>query len=189
MLDHGRRAARDRARVAPRAREHRVRADDGQPACGAREPRRPAHLHGRRVVASIFVNPLQFGPNEDFAAYPRTPDDDVALLPSRRRRAVPADRRRDVPEGQRRQHLVDVPELSNILCGAFRPGHFEGVATVVAKLLNLVQPDVAIFGEKDYQQLRSSARRSRTWPAGQDRRRADRARRRTGSRSVRATAT
>jgi pantoate--beta-alanine ligase len=81
-----------------------------------------AHLHGRRVISSIFVNPLQFGPSEDFSAYPRTPDDDV-------------------------------PGLTDVLCGAFRPGHFQGVATVVVKLLCLVQPDVAIFGEKDYQQL------------------------------------
>ncbi len=113
-----------------------------------------AHHHGRRVVASVFVNPLQFGPNEDFSAYPRTPDDDSALL---------AELGADVlflptvaemyPKGTTGSTIVDVPELSNILCGAFRPGHFQGVATVVVKLLNLVQPDVAIFGEKDYQQL------------------------------------
>jgi len=113
-----------------------------------------AHLHGRRVVASVFVNPLQFGPNEDYNAYPRTPDDDAALL---------AEQGVDVlflptvaemyPLGTAGSTIVDVPDLSGILCGAYRPGHFQGVATVVVKLLNLVQPDVGIFGEKDYQQL------------------------------------
>jgi pantoate--beta-alanine ligase len=89
-----------------------------------------------RVVVSVFVNPLQFGPNEDFAAYPRTPDDD-----------------RRLPRGQVTTARVIVPEIDNILCGAVRPGHFTGVATIVTKLLNLVHPDVALFGEKDYQQL------------------------------------
>ena len=134
-----------------------------------------AHLHGRRVVASVFVNPLQFGPNEDFAAYPRTPRGRPALLDGAgRRRAVPADRRGDVSARQAGSTIVDVPELSGILCGAFRPGHFQGVATVVVKLLNLVQPDVAIFGEKDYQQLTIIRRVGRgPVPAGEDRRRAD----------------
>src|SRR5512134_3534511 len=113
-----------------------------------------AHLHGRRVISSIFVNPLQFGPSEDFSAYPRTPVDDSDLL---REYGVDALFHPTVeemyPEGSVGSTVVDVPGLTDILCGAFRPGHFQGVATVVVKLLCLVQPDVAIFGEKDYQQL------------------------------------
>ena len=113
-----------------------------------------AHLHGRRVVASVFVNPLQFGPNEDFAAYPRTPDEDFALLSELGADVLFLPTVAEMyPKGTTGSTIVDVPELSNILCGALRPGHFQGVATVVVKLLNLVQPDVAIFGEKDYQQL------------------------------------
>ena len=107
-----------------------------------------------RVIVSVFVNPLQFGPNEDFAAYPRTPDDDRALLESLRVDVLFAPGVDDIyPRGQATTARVHVPGLEDILCGAFRPGHFMGVATVVAKLLNLVQPDVALFGEKDYQQL------------------------------------
>lgn len=113
-----------------------------------------AHLHGRRVVASVFVNPLQFGPNEDYAAYPRTPEEDAALLTEQGVDLLFLPRVEEMyPLGTAGSTIVDVPELSGILCGAFRPGHFQGVATVVVKLLNLVQPDVAIFGEKDYQQL------------------------------------
>jgi pantoate--beta-alanine ligase len=113
-----------------------------------------AHLHGRRVISSIFVNPMQFGPADDFSAYPRTPDDDSNLL---REYGVDALFHPTVeemyPEGSVGSTTVDVPGLTDILCGAFRPGHFQGVATVVVKLLSLVQPDVAIFGEKDFQQL------------------------------------
>jgi pantoate--beta-alanine ligase len=113
-----------------------------------------AHLHGPRVISSIFVNPMQFGPTEDFSAYPRTPDDDADLL---REYGVDALFHPTVeemyPEGSVSSTVIDVPGLTDILCGAFRPGHFQGVATVVVKLLCLVQPDVAIFGEKDYQQL------------------------------------
>jgi pantoate--beta-alanine ligase len=113
-----------------------------------------AHLHGRRVVASVFVNPLQFGPNEDYTAYPRTPEDDTALLAAQGVDVLLLPTVEEMyPLGVAGSTIVDVPELSDILCGAFRPGHFQGVATVVVKLLNLVQPDVAIFGEKDYQQL------------------------------------
>jgi pantoate--beta-alanine ligase len=113
-----------------------------------------AHLHGNRVVASVFVNPLQFGPNEDYSAYPRTPEDDSALLGELGADVLFLPTVAEMyPKGTIGSTIVDVPELSNILCGAFRPGHFQGVATVVVKLLNLVQPDVAIFGEKDYQQL------------------------------------
>jgi pantoate--beta-alanine ligase len=113
-----------------------------------------AHHHGRRVVASVFVNPLQFGPNEDYTAYPRTPEEDAALLAAQ---GVDVLLRPTVEEmyplGVAENTIVEVPGISDILCGAFRPGHFRGVATVVVKLLNMVQPDVAIFGEKDYQQL------------------------------------
>jgi len=113
-----------------------------------------AHLHGRRVVASVFVNPLQFGPNEDYAAYPRTPDQDAALLEAQGVDVLFLPTVDEMyPQGVAGSTIVDVPELSGILCGAVRPGHFQGVATVVVKLLNLVQPDVGIFGEKDYQQL------------------------------------
>jgi pantoate--beta-alanine ligase len=113
-----------------------------------------AHHHGRRVVASVFVNPLQFGANEDFSAYPRTPDEDIRLLSELGADLLFLPTVEEMyPKGSTGSTIVDVPELSGILCGAFRPGHFQGVATVVVKLLNLVQPDVAIFGEKDYQQL------------------------------------
>jgi len=113
-----------------------------------------ARRHGKRFVASIFVNPMQFGPNEDFAHYPRTPTQDAKML---------ADAGCDLmfmpdvgeiyPNGADQATRVEVPGISNILCGEFRPGHFEGVATVVAKLFNIVDADVAIFGEKDFQQL------------------------------------
>jgi pantoate--beta-alanine ligase len=113
-----------------------------------------AHLHGRRVVASVFVNPLQFGPNEDYTTYPRTPEDDTELLAAQGVDVLLLPTVEELyPLGVAGSTIVDVPELSGILCGAFRPGHFQGVATVVVKLLNLVQPDTAIFGEKDYQQL------------------------------------
>jgi len=113
-----------------------------------------ARQRGDRFVASIFVNPMQFGPNEDYAVYPRTPDKDARML---------ADAGCDLmfmpdvaeiyPAGFGHSARVVVPELSGILDGEFRPGHFDGVSTVVAKLFNIVQPDIAVFGEKDYQQL------------------------------------
>ncbi|HEY6643427.1 pantoate--beta-alanine ligase [Povalibacter sp.] len=107
-----------------------------------------------RVVVSVFVNPMQFGPNEDFAAYPRTPDEDRALLESLDTDLLFLPEVDEMyPRGQEISTRVQVPDLDGILCGAFRPGHFVGVATIVTKLLNLVQPDVALFGEKDYQQL------------------------------------
>ncbi|MDY6947019.1 MAG: pantoate--beta-alanine ligase [Pseudomonadota bacterium] len=106
------------------------------------------------VIVSVFVNPLQFGPNEDFAAYPRTPDEDRQLLRSLDAQVLFVPEVDDIyPRGQETTARVHVPGLEDILCGAFRPGHFMGVATVVTKLLNLVQPDVALFGEKDFQQL------------------------------------
>jgi pantoate--beta-alanine ligase len=106
------------------------------------------------VVASIYVNPLQFGPNEDFAAYPRTLEDDRSRLAAAGTDLLFAPGDAEIyPRGPQAQTVVEVPGVSDILCGAFRPGHFRGVTTVVNRLLNLVQPDVAILGKKDYQQL------------------------------------
>lgn len=113
-----------------------------------------ARAWASRIVSSIFVNPLQFGLNEDFAAYPRTLAED-----SRQLAAVGLDLlfAPDVAEVYPRpleaMTHVTVPELPAVLCGANRPTHFLGVTTVVTKLLNMVQPDVAVFGEKDWQQL------------------------------------
>jgi len=107
-----------------------------------------------RVIVSIFVNPMQFGPNEDFAQYPRTPEDDTTLLSQLGADALFIPDATDIyPQGYEQSTFIDNPALGDILCGAFRPGHFRGVATVVAKLFNLVAPDVAVFGEKDYQQI------------------------------------
>lgn len=116
---------------------------------------REARRRADAVVASIFVNPLQFGANEDLDKYPRTPQQDqsalqaegvdVLFMPS-----VEA----MYPRGEQAQTFVEVPGIGDILCGASRPGHFRGVATVVCRLFNLVRPDVALFGKKDYQQLR-----------------------------------
>lgn len=107
-----------------------------------------------RFVASIFVNPMQFGPNEDFAHYPRTVSKDAEMLGAAGCDLMfMPDAQEIYPGGPERATRVEVPELSRILCGQFRPGHFEGVATVVAKLFNIVEPDIAVFGEKDFQQL------------------------------------
>ena len=104
------------------------------------------------VVASIFVNRLQFGPSEDFAHYPRTLEEDCAKLKSCRVDiAFAPDENVLFPVPQRL--MVDLPPVANELCGKFRPGHFRGVATVVLKLFNIVQPQTAVFGKKDYQQL------------------------------------
>ncbi len=113
---------------------------------------RIAREHGATVVASIFVNPLQFGPTEDFQHYPRTLEADCDKL-----RATGCDvvfapsvaEMYPVPQ----QIEVCPPPIANELCGAFRPGHFQGVATVVAKLFNIIQPAAAVFGKKDFQQL------------------------------------
>jgi len=113
-----------------------------------------ARARAQRVVVSVFVNPLQFGPNEDYGSYPRTPEEDRQLLESLDVDLLFVPEVADMyPHGQATTARVQVPELDSILCGAFRPGHFTGVATIVTKLLNLVQPDIALFGEKDFQQL------------------------------------
>jgi pantoate--beta-alanine ligase len=113
-----------------------------------------ARTHAERVIVSVFVNPLQFGPGEDFATYPRTPTDDEKIVADCGADLLFRPEVDDVyPAGQRGHTIINVPEISDILCGQFRPGHFQGVATVVAKLFNIVRPDVALFGEKDFQQL------------------------------------
>lgn len=113
-----------------------------------------ARAHVEKVVASVFVNPTQFGPNEDFASYPRTLDADGAGLAAHGCDALFAPNIEEMyPFGAAQTVRVDVPKISEVLEGALRPGHFAGVATVVTKLFNLVQPDVAVFGQKDYQQL------------------------------------
>jgi len=111
-----------------------------------------ARTYAPCVVVSIFVNRLQFGPTEDLAKYPRTLEEDCAKLKSCGVDVVFApDENVLYPVPQ--QVMVDLPPVANELCGKFRPGHFHGVATVVLKLFNIVQPQTAVFGKKDYQQL------------------------------------
>ena len=110
-----------------------------------------ARAHGRCVAVSIFVNPLQFGPSEDFAKYPRTFEADCAKLEGLADIVFAPVPEELYPAPQ--QVTVEPPPIANELCGAFRPGHFRGVATVVLKLFNIVQPRAALFGKKDYQQL------------------------------------
>jgi pantoate--beta-alanine ligase len=112
---------------------------------------RIAREKGGCVVVSIFVNPIQFGPNEDFDKYPRTLDADCAKLQGLADVVFAPSVEEMYPEKQ--TMFVEPPPIAKELCGEFRPGHFMGVATVVLKLFNLVQPQVAIFGKKDYQQL------------------------------------
>jgi len=111
-----------------------------------------ARAHGDTVVASIFVNRLQFGPNEDFDKYPRTFQADCDKLAAAGVDVLFAPTESELyPEPQ--EYVIEPPGIQHILDGEFRPGHFRGVATVVTKLFNCVQPQVALFGKKDYQQL------------------------------------
>ncbi|RUO36211.1 pantoate--beta-alanine ligase [Aliidiomarina shirensis] len=107
-----------------------------------------------KVIVSIYVNPMQFGANEDLDSYPRTLSADMEKLKAAGADAVFTPTTEMVyPRGLSEQTFVEVPRISNELCGASRPGHFRGVATIVCKLFNMVQPDHAVFGKKDYQQL------------------------------------
>lgn len=115
---------------------------------------RQAQTVADRVVVSIYVNPLQFGANEDLDAYPRTLQADLDALQALDVDAVFTPANEDIyPRGLAAQTFIEVPDISELLCGASRPGHFRGVATIVCKLFNMVQPDVALFGKKDFQQL------------------------------------
>lgn len=113
-----------------------------------------AKRHADVVVATIFVNPLQFTPGEDYDSYPRTLEVDQTMLAEAGCDLLFAPSVETVyPNGQEHQTRVVVPVVSEGLCGQKRPGHFDGVATVVTKLFNFVQPDIACFGQKDYQQV------------------------------------
>ncbi len=113
-----------------------------------------AHKHADKVVASIFVNPMQFGENEDIDKYPRTMENDQQKLIAAGTDLLFTPTPEIIyPKGLAKQSFVEVPNVSDGYCGESRPGHFRGVATVVCKLFNLVQPDVACFGLKDYQQV------------------------------------
>mgnify|MGYP001772794945 CR=1 FL=1 len=114
---------------------------------------RLARKRADRVIVSIFVNPLQFGPSEDYHIYPRDLERDLHLLEKEKVDVVfvPDEKEMYPPDYQT---YVEVTRLTQGLCGAFRPGHFKGVTTVVLKLFNIVKPDFAVFGEKDYQQLK-----------------------------------
>ena len=113
-----------------------------------------ARQYSDRVVASVFVNPTQFGPNEDYGRYPRTPDADTTGLDAHGCDLLFLPSVEEMyPFGTIGCVQMHVPGITDILCGAHRPGHFNGVAQVVARLFNMVQPDLAVFGRKDYQQL------------------------------------
>lgn len=113
-----------------------------------------AAVHADFVVSSIFVNPMQFGQHEDLDKYPRTPDADIKKLTDAGCHCLFTPPVSEIyPEGLAQHTVVSVPGLSERHCGASRPGHFDGVATVVSKLFNIVRPDVAVFGKKDYQQF------------------------------------
>jgi pantoate--beta-alanine ligase len=114
---------------------------------------REALKTSKRVLVSIFVNPTQFGPNEDFAAYPRSHERDAALLEQAGAHALYLPSVQDIYPEPSQTQIVIGGTLTEGLCAPFRPGHFEGVALVVAKLFNQVRPDTAFFGEKDWQQL------------------------------------
>jgi len=113
-----------------------------------------ARKQADRIVVSVFVNPTQFGPGEDYQAYPRTLDHDRRQLTRAGADLLFAPAVDEMyPRAADAGTVVSVPGLSTILCGEFRPGHFDGVSSVVSRLFNIVQPDCAIFGQKDYQQL------------------------------------
>lgn len=113
-----------------------------------------AHNHADKVIASIFINPMQFGANEDIDSYPRTMENDQQKLIAAGTDLLFTPTPEIIyPKGIAKQSFVEVPNVSDSYCGESRPGHFRGVATVVCKLFNLVQPDVACFGLKDYQQV------------------------------------
>ncbi|RXZ42464.1 pantoate--beta-alanine ligase [Crenobacter cavernae] len=114
---------------------------------------RAARERGDAVVVSIFVNRLQFGQGEDFGAYPRTFEEDCAKLEAEGVDVVFHPDEHELYPRIKQDFNVEPPHIQSELCGAFRPGHFRGVATVVTKLFNIVAPDVACFGKKDYQQL------------------------------------
>ncbi|TPQ45553.1 pantoate--beta-alanine ligase, partial [Burkholderia ubonensis] len=114
---------------------------------------RLARQHGDPVVASIFVNRLQFGPNEDFDKYPRTLQDDIEKLQNENVYVLFAPTERDMYPEPQEYRVLPPDDLGGILEGEFRPGFFAGVCTVVTKLMSCVQPRVAVFGKKDYQQL------------------------------------
>ncbi|MCU7934723.1 MAG: pantoate--beta-alanine ligase [Candidatus Thiodiazotropha sp. (ex Dulcina madagascariensis)] len=115
---------------------------------------REAQRKSERCVVSLFVNPMQFGAGEDYDSYPRTLEQDRAKLQDAGVELLFTPSVSAIyPVGEDQQTRVEVPGISHILCGASRPRHFVGVATIVCKLFNLVQPDLAVFGEKDYQQL------------------------------------
>lgn len=113
-----------------------------------------AQARAERVVASIFVNPMQFNDKQDFSAYPRTLEEDRSVLARHHVDLLFLPEQAALyPRGLESATRVEVPGLSGLLCGEYRPGHFVGVTTVVCMLLNIVQPDTAVFGEKDFQQL------------------------------------
>lgn len=114
---------------------------------------REAKKRADNVVVSIFVNRLQFGQGEDFDKYPRTLQQDADKLAAEGIAVVFAPDEKELYPNVEQRYNVEPPHLQNELCGKFRPGHFRGVATVVSKLFNIVAPDVACFGKKDYQQL------------------------------------
>ncbi|MDO8413097.1 MAG: pantoate--beta-alanine ligase [Gallionellaceae bacterium] len=130
----------------------RIAREQGQCTKGTQSANQQAGCGVGCVVVSIFVNPLQFGVNEDFSRYPRTLEQDSKLLAQCGADVLFTPSEHDLyPQPQ--QIMVELPPIANELCGAFRPGHFRGMATVVLKLFNIVQPHLAVFGKKDYQQL------------------------------------
>ena len=115
---------------------------------------RVAHEYAERVIVSVFVNPTQFGPSEDFKSYPRALDNDRRRLSRADVDLLFAPAVEEIyPFGEDAMTRVIVPNLSTVLCGDSRPGHFDGVTSIVSRLFNIIQPDVAVFGQKDYQQL------------------------------------